>query len=109
MHCRYLAALANATGLDLSFARRVESVYPLEARNGSVRMTLLDIMGDSNIGCTSFDTAMLASRTLQSFFYSFVFRAAQSGGEDFHASDLPFWWGNAGECAMDMLNCHPVV
>lgn len=68
-HCRYLAALANATGLGASFAQRVAFVYPLEARNGSVRMTLLDIMGDSNIGCTSFDSAMLASRALSSFFY----------------------------------------
>ena len=26
-----------------------------------------------------------------------MFRAPQSGGQDFHESDLPFWWGNEGD------------
>lgn len=94
----YLNAVANATNLGTSFVDRLMTVYPLASRNGSVRSVLLDIMGDSNIGCPAVESAQLTAEAgVPSHAYSFTFSAPQSHNNDFHASDLPFLWGDPGE------------
>jgi hypothetical protein len=120
---RYLAAVSDAVGLGAAFVTELEENYPLSRRNGSVHATLVDLIGDSNIVCTQHDTSVFiraaasaAASTAAStaaasaaastapmakaasvYEYSFEYHAAQSESQAFHASDLPFFWGDSGE------------
>lgn len=109
---KYLRAIAAAVGLGDGFVADLQSNYPLSRRRGSVKATLLDLVGDSNLVCTQRTTAVLAAAAMasasaaatasgptpaQSFEYSFTYRAWQDGGEAFHASDLPFFFGDSAE------------
>ena len=107
---RYLQALANAVGLGPDFVAELASNYPLSRREAPTSRdpavspafaTLLDLIGDSNIACTAFDTAMFIAGAMASpppvFKYSFVYRAPQDGREALHASDLPFLFGDPAE------------
>ena len=67
----------QAVNLGDDFIASLKEQYPLARRNGSVRATLLDIMGDSNIACTALDSARMMGGAVydppETFAYSFVY------------------------------------
>ena len=114
---KYLHAISRAVGLDSAgagnFVAQMEANYPLSRRGGDVKATLLDLIGDSNLACPQHTTATLVADALAnatgapvpnvagtssaSYAYSFKYRAWQQGGQAFHASDLPFFFGDSAE------------
>eukprot|EP00040_Diaphanoeca_grandis_P020924 m.111289 g.111289 ORF g.111289 m.111289 type:complete len:566 (+) comp28109_c0_seq2:190-1887(+) len=107
-YIKYLQAVADSVSLGESFLRELMLNYPLSRRNKTKSLahdsvafaTLLDLVGDSNIGCTAFDTAMDVATSANgppTYVYNYVYRAKQMGYEALHASDLPLFFGDDGE------------
>jgi hypothetical protein len=111
LYSKYLWAIANVVSLGSAFVAELEANYPLSRHNSSssrgsaLHLTLLDIVGDSNLACTAHDTTMLLAATANetvatthpAYAYSFTYLAKQSGYQALHASDLPFFFGDSGE------------
>jgi hypothetical protein len=81
LYSKYLWAIANIVGLGAPFVAELEANYPLSrhmngnsrggggggggggegGRSSALYLTLLDIVGDSNLACTAHDTTLLLS------------------------------------------------